>query len=85
MGKDEKLNLVQMGNLNPAMQALFSSFVGSGATETALNYDSVQKLLQSNEKFDLVIVEMFFTELLWGFAHRFDCPLLVLSTLGKNI
>lgn len=84
MGKDEKPNLLEMGNLNPPMQALFTSFVGSSATEMALNYESVQNLLKSNEKFDLVIVEMFYTELLWGFAHRFDCPLLVLSTLGKT-
>nr|XP_019531368.2 UDP-glucuronosyltransferase 2C1-like [Aedes albopictus]XP_019537577.2 UDP-glucuronosyltransferase 2C1-like [Aedes albopictus] len=57
---------------------------------TAVNYFSnstlsspaVKKLLQSNQKFDLVILEIFLDHALLGFAEHFGCPVIGTTTHG---
>ncbi|KAL1491842.1 hypothetical protein ABEB36_012377 [Hypothenemus hampei] len=44
----------------------------------------VQELLKSNEKFDAVIVEQFVNDPLKIFAHIYDCPLIIMSSVGPN-
>ncbi|KAL1491843.1 hypothetical protein ABEB36_012378 [Hypothenemus hampei] len=44
----------------------------------------VQQLLNSNEKFDAVILEQFVNDPLKVFAHIYDCPLILLSGVGPN-
>ncbi|XP_071454655.1 UDP-glycosyltransferase UGT5-like [Hetaerina americana] len=52
--------------------------------ETQLSSPELRKYLSYNssdptsEKFDLVIVEMFFVDCLLGFAHHFDAPLIMM-------
>ncbi|XP_065086148.1 UDP-glycosyltransferase UGT5-like [Ochlerotatus camptorhynchus] len=50
-----------------------------------LQHPNVVELLNSNEKFDLVIVETFITESLYGFAQHFDAPLVTYSTFGSSM
>uniref|UniRef100_A0A8D8GSP1 2-hydroxyacylsphingosine 1-beta-galactosyltransferase n=1 Tax=Culex pipiens TaxID=7175 RepID=A0A8D8GSP1_CULPI len=50
-----------------------------------LQHPNVVTLLNSNEKFDLVIVESFLTESLYGFAQHFDAPLVTYSTFGNSM
>lgn len=58
--------------------------MGSIITETTLENKNVQLLLGSEEKFDLVIVEQFFSEALMGFAAHFQCPLVLFSSIGTS-
>ena len=54
----------------------------NGITEKTLQNKEVQELLQSNEHFDLVIVEQFFNDALKGFSAHFKAPLVLFSSMG---
>lgn len=54
------------------------------ATERALEFPEVKNLIKSGQKFDLVIMEAFLNEAHVVFAHQFDAPLVVLSSVGAN-
>lgn len=53
-------------------------------TEETLKLPQVAKLIKSNEKFDVVLLETFFSqEALLGFGHKFNAPVITLSSLGS--
>lgn len=54
-------------------------------SEQTLKHESVQQLLSSNEKFDLVIMESFMNEAHLGFGHLYKAPIIVLSPIGANL
>ena len=51
-------------------------------TRTTLEESSVQQLMASNATFDAVIVEVFLSEALFGFAEHYKAPLIGLGTFG---
>jgi hypothetical protein len=55
-----------------------------GMCEQTLNHTNVQKLIHSDEKFDVVIVEQFLNEAQKALATRFNAPLILFSTMGAN-
>lgn len=61
-------------------------FIGIGLmiTNSTLNDDAFQQLLQNNEKFDVVIVQQRMTEALLGLGHHFNAPVIAISTLGAS-
>lgn len=56
--------------------------MGPKMAEYVLSAPQVQSLIHSTKTFDLVIVEQFVSESLFGFAHHFKAPLIVFSSLG---
>lgn len=56
---------------------------GKGFTEVALNSSQVQKLLHEDNKFDLVISEQFFQEAFYILAHKYNTPLVLVTTYGN--
>ncbi|XP_037294317.1 UDP-glycosyltransferase UGT5 isoform X2 [Manduca sexta] len=58
---------------------------GLGMTETALNTSDVQKFLAEDNHFDLVISEQFFQEALYVLAHKYDSPLVLITTFGNCV
>ncbi|XP_058833853.1 UDP-glucosyltransferase 2-like [Topomyia yanbarensis] len=52
--------------------------------EAAMRHPNVDKLLKSNEKFDLVILESFLAEPFYGFAQHFDAQLITFSAFGNS-
>ncbi|XP_070491097.1 UDP-glycosyltransferase UGT5-like [Chironomus tepperi] len=50
--------------------------------DATLNYESVQKLLKSKEKFDVCIVELFFIDTYMALAEHHDCILIGFTTFG---
>ncbi|XP_015838775.2 UDP-glycosyltransferase UGT5 [Tribolium castaneum] len=58
--------------------------LGGGTTEYALNNTNVQKLLNSGETFDVVILEHFLNEALLGIAHHFNCPVILLEPIPAS-
>ncbi|XP_055609265.1 UDP-glycosyltransferase UGT5-like [Uranotaenia lowii] len=48
-----------------------------------LEHPNVIKLLESGEKFDLVLAESFVAESLYGFAQHFNAPLITYSAFGN--
>ncbi|XP_052899159.1 UDP-glycosyltransferase UGT5-like [Anopheles moucheti] len=57
---------------------------GQMLTNYTLLHPNVKKLIESNEKFDLVIMESFLNDAHLGFAHHFKAPCVVLSTFGAS-
>ncbi|XP_066156081.1 UDP-glycosyltransferase UGT5-like [Euwallacea fornicatus] len=53
-------------------------------SNSTLYHPKVRKLLDSNQKFDAVILEQFSNDALKVFAHIYDCPLIILSSVGPN-
>lgn len=51
--------------------------------EYTLSDPAVQKLLNSNEKFDVCIIEFLMNESLLGFGAQFDCKIIAVSTFGQ--
>lgn len=54
------------------------------AAEFTLNSTNVQKLLKSDEKFDVVIMEQFMDEAFRGFQYHYNIPCIIFSTVGSN-
>lgn len=51
--------------------------------EFTMSDPAVQKLLHSNEKFDICIIEFLMNESLLGFGAQFDCKIIAMSTIGQ--
>lgn len=51
--------------------------------ESVFSDSAVQKLLKSDEKFDLCIIEFLMNESLLGFGAQFGCKIIGMSTLGQ--
>lgn len=66
------------------MVPLMSHFMVAMAEDT-LNHTNVQKLIHSDETFDVVIVEEFMNQAHKAFATHFKSHLIVLSTMGANV
>lgn len=48
--------------------------------EKILSFPRIQRLISSEEKFDLIIVELFITDCMLGFVHKFDVPFIAVGT-----
>nr|XP_023027752.1 UDP-glucuronosyltransferase 2B1-like [Leptinotarsa decemlineata] len=76
----EYLNkLREFGQLNHWGQLQFMLEMARIYTEIVLKNQNVQALLNSDEKFDLVIMEHFWNEAFTIFAHHFKCPLIFVA------
>jgi glucuronosyltransferase len=53
-------------------------------TNFTLNHPEMKKLLKSNEKFDLIILDLFLTDALLGLSTVFNCPIVALSANGPH-
>ena len=71
-----------MGKMPVAMMMFFMMKMGVNLSNMTLGHPEVQELMNSNEKFDAVIVEVFNIEALMGLAQHFDCPLIGVTTFG---
>lgn len=56
---------------------------GLAFTEVMLNSTEVQEFLEKENKFDLVISEQFFLEAQYIFAHKYQAPLVLVTTFGN--
>lgn len=48
-----------------------------------LSDPAVQKLLNSDEKYDICVIEFLMNESLLGFGAQFDCKVIAMSTIGQ--
>lgn len=72
--------MFEIGSMNPLFMLEFVFSNGIHHSKHVLQNEGVQKLLNSNEKFDVVIVENFVFDALLGFGQHFNCPLISLNT-----
>lgn len=52
-------------------------------TEMGLNSTEVKEFLKKDDKFDLVIAEVFFLEAWHALAHKYNAPLVLVTTFGN--
>ncbi|KAL1378322.1 hypothetical protein pipiens_004019 [Culex pipiens pipiens] len=69
----------------PPLMHLYMMYTefGKFSSEFTLNHPEVKELMKSGETFDLVIVETFLTEAIYGMAQHFNASLITYSTLGN--
>lgn len=58
--------------------------MGIRITNTTLNVQAVKDLIDSNTKFDVVVMEIFVNEAMLGFAESFNAPVIGFSTFGAS-
>ncbi|XP_023027173.2 UDP-glycosyltransferase UGT5 [Leptinotarsa decemlineata] len=70
---------------NPFFIFFTTNLLGNQLTEETMKNPKVQNLLMSNEKFDVVILEYFFTDGLTTLAKYFDAHLILMSPVAANM
>lgn len=80
--KMDFFNLVGIPNI---LGIFFAQKFGLKAADDALNHPNVQKLLQSDETFDLIVMETFFNEALLGFCYKYNAPCVSISSVATNV
>ncbi|XP_066994909.2 UDP-glycosyltransferase UGT5 [Anabrus simplex] len=79
-------NFFDFGSVNPMVMMLALWGLGNSLCDTMLSQREVRKLINSEkDKFDAVIVEAFFNECFYAFAHKFKAPLIQYSVYGGNL
>ncbi|KAJ9574468.1 hypothetical protein L9F63_008356, partial [Diploptera punctata] len=76
--EDTPLDNVGTGSVTLSIDMLSGMAVET--CENTLSFPSVQKLMQSNENFDLIITEFFNTDCFLGFVHKFKAPFISIAT-----
>ncbi|XP_053664192.1 UDP-glycosyltransferase UGT5-like [Anopheles marshallii] len=82
--KDLIPNLFDMADHSVWESITMTNKFGQMLTNYTLLHPNVKKLIQSNEKFDLVLMESFLNDAHLGFAHHFKAPCVALSTFGAS-
>ncbi|XP_044265327.1 UDP-glycosyltransferase UGT5-like [Tribolium madens] len=78
------MNMFDLDKSNPFVGAIFMASMFPAMTEVMLKNENVQKLINSGEKFDVVIVEQFANDAQKALSTHFGAPLVSLSGLGAN-
>ncbi|KAJ9574467.1 hypothetical protein L9F63_008355, partial [Diploptera punctata] len=76
----EVIEFKDASNFGNIMSLLLLSEWGAISCERTLQHPEVQKLIHSNEKFDLLVTEIFNTDCFYAFAHKFNIPVVAFST-----
>lgn len=64
---------------------LLYTVIGPSLSEVILSHPKVTSLMNSKEHFDVVIVECFVSDVLYGFAQHFNAPLVLFSPFGASL
>ncbi|XP_030764390.1 UDP-glucuronosyltransferase 2C1-like isoform X1 [Sitophilus oryzae] len=82
--REKNTDMFKLSKLNMAvmMSAMIGMF-GKHMNDT-LHHPKVRALLSSNEKFDAIIVEPIMTDIMKIFPIVFNCPVILLFSLGPN-
>lgn len=56
--------------------------MGLTITNSTLNQPKMRDFIASNRQFDAILLDIFLDEALLGLGHRFNAPLIGISTLG---
>lgn len=79
------MDMFAFGKSSAAMQYFGLFMFTKTIADVTLADAKVQKLLNSNEKFDLVIYEVFGIDAFVGLGQHFGCPVIGYTTFGASI
>uniref|UniRef100_A0A182M8S5 UDP-glucuronosyltransferase n=1 Tax=Anopheles culicifacies TaxID=139723 RepID=A0A182M8S5_9DIPT len=77
-------NLFEMADLGVWDSITLTNKFGQMLANYTLVHPNVKKLIASDEKFDLVIMESFLNDAHLGFVHHFKAPCVAFSTFGAS-
>ncbi|CAO1423146.1 unnamed protein product [Diamesa serratosioi] len=80
---DNGINMFDTEEWSAVKMMQFLSQLGENLVDSTMSHPNVQKLLKT-EKFDAVVVELFWVEALMGLGLHFDCPVIGLSTFSSS-
>lgn len=80
-----KKHLFKLEGGTPIDNFRYMSKMGRALTDLSLQSEDVQKLLKSNEKFDVILIEHFFNEAQFALGHHFKAPVVLLSPMPSSI
>ncbi|KAJ8954690.1 hypothetical protein NQ318_011383 [Aromia moschata] len=70
-----KVQFFDLESMNPFLNIPFMNMVGNMVTRETLAHPNFQKLIESNEQFDVVVLEQFNNDALKVLAYHFQAPL----------
>lgn len=78
------MNLLDMHDtpIHKIIQDLYG--MGITISNFTLNHPVTKKFLETDQEFDVIILEIFLTEPLLGFAQKFNAPIIGFSTFGAS-
>ncbi|XP_071050127.1 UDP-glucosyltransferase 2-like [Onthophagus taurus] len=80
-----KVNLIDYENENIITKTNFPNEMGYIMSKIVYEHDAVKKLMKSHEIFDVVIIEQFVSEALYGLCYHFKAPCISFSSVGSTI
>lgn len=79
------VSLFDMKELNPMLPAFIMPKMGQVLVEDFLSLKEVQNILNSGEKYDVIIGEVFLNEaVLAGFSHKLKAPLIAFNSASLS-
>jgi len=79
-------SLLAMRDINPWMRLFLMPMLGNNMCDHVLGLPPVQEVINSNEKFDLILGEIFLDEcMLAGFSHKFKAPIVAIQTFMPGV
>jgi UDP:flavonoid glycosyltransferase YjiC (YdhE family) len=82
--KDKTMNMFDIETSDPFTTTVFMGFMMPQLMEMILKDKNVQKLINSNEKFDVVIVEQFLNDAQKALSTHFGAALITFYPIGAN-
>ncbi|KAG8272890.1 UDP-glucuronosyltransferase 1-1 [Homalodisca vitripennis] len=80
-----RLNQVQFDQVeNPILDLISMSRMGLDMCEKILKFQPVKSLLDSNAKFDLIIIELFNTDCFLSLVHKYGVPYVGISSANTS-
>ena len=58
--------------------------MGINISNFTLSHPKTKKFIETDQEFDVIILEIFLCEPLLGFAHKFNAPIIGFSTFGAS-
>uniref|UniRef100_A0A1B6FW51 UDP-glucuronosyltransferase n=1 Tax=Cuerna arida TaxID=1464854 RepID=A0A1B6FW51_9HEMI len=81
----QRVNNVQFAQVeNPARNYISMSRMGIEICEKILQFRPVRELLDSDASFDLLILELFYSDCLLGLAHKYDVPYILVAASNTS-
>ncbi|XP_023012473.2 UDP-glycosyltransferase UGT5 [Leptinotarsa decemlineata] len=81
---DENVDSFDLADMNPFNFISVMDFMGNVITNTTLTNANFKKLINSDQKFDVVMIEQFKNDALRVLACHYQAPLVIISTMEAN-
>lgn len=77
-------NLLDIRDTPIVKQVTLRYNLGITLSNFTLNHPKMKEFLETEQDFDVIVLEIFLNEPLLGFSHRFKAPIVGFSTFGAS-